>query len=564
MLESSYSERNGKANLIPSGTAVLKVPDSVNILLVDDDPKNLMVLETVLSDPTYRLVRAESANQALLALVREEFALIILDIQMPGMTGFELAQMIKQRKKTAAVPIIFLTAYYSEAEHILEGYGTGAVDYLHKPVNPAILRSKVSVFVELHRHQRDMEQSNAALMAEVAERRRIEDQLLQLNNELEKRVEQRTADLTIAHRRKDEFLATLAHELRNPLAPIRNALEILKLSRVDVETTRQMAEIMGRQVDHLVRLVDDLLDVSRVMGGKIELRREQVELSSVISSAVETAQPLIDEQRHVLDISLPSEPLFVDADPVRLTQVVANLLVNAAKYTERAGHIWVVGERRDGEIVLRIRDTGIGIASDILPRIFELFVQADQSATRSQGGLGIGLTLVKNLVEMHHGSVTATSEGLGRGSEFVIRLPIAMRRDTSLSKIDQPSWPKLPSHRLLVVDDNKAAAITLAMLLRLKGHDVRVAHDGPAALEVAAEYRPEMVFLDIGMPRMDGYEVARCMRTIPGLEKTEFVAVTGWGQLEDRRRSAEAGFNHHLVKPADLKDVEILLAELKR
>jgi len=369
-----------------------------------------------------------------------------------------------------------------------------------------------------------------------------------------------------ADRRKDEFLATLAHELRNPLAPIRNSLQILKMPRVDPATVERSREMMERQVHHLVRLVDD---VSRVMRGKIDLRRERVELATVVARAVETVQPLIDAQRHDLSVRLPAESLSLDADPVPLTQVVGNLLTNAAKYTEPNGRIRLSAARVGDEAVLRVRDDGIGIAPDVLPRVFELFVQVDHSATRSQGGLGIGLTLVKNLVEMHGGTVAARSEGLGMGSEFVVRLPLAARAVPAGGAPD-PGDVAGPtghaSHRLLVVDDNRDAADSLAVFLRFQGHEVRVAHGGAAAaaLELAGGYAPDAIFLDTGMPGMDGYEVARRMRQLPGLTNVVLTALTGWGQPEDRRRTADAGFDHHLVKPPEPKAVDAVLAGLKR
>ncbi len=369
-----------------------------------------------------------------------------------------------------------------------------------------------------------------------------------------------------ADRRKDEFLATLAHELRNPLAPIRNSLQILKMPRVDAEMAERSREMMERQVHHLVRLVDDLLDVSRVMRGKIELRKERVELASVVARAVETVQPLMDAQRHDLSVRLPPDTIPLDADPVRLAQVVGNLLTNAAKYTEPGGRISVTAGREGGMAVLRVRDTGIGIAPDMLPKIFELFVQVDHAATRSQGGLGIGLTLVKNLVEMHNGTVEARSEGLGKGSEFVVRLPLAaLGLDEKKGQGAGPKShePSPSGHRLLVVDDNQDAANSLAMLLRLQGHEVRVAYSGVAALEMTKDYRPDVVFLDIGMPGMDGYEVARRLRQQPGLGDVVLAALTGWGQQKDRRRSAEAGFNHHLVKPPEPKVLDELLTGLR-
>ena len=375
-------------------------------------------------------------------------------------------------------------------------------------------------------------------------------------------------ELRDADRRKDEFLATLAHELRNPLAPIRNSLQILKMPRVNAATVEQTRDIMERQVHHLVRLVDDLLDVSRVMRGKIDLRKEPVELATVIARAVETAQPLIDLQRHQLELSLPSESLLMDADPVRLAQVVGNLLTNSAKYTEANGRIWVTARREGNRAVLNVRDNGIGIAPDMLPHIFELFVQVDHASKNAQGGLGIGLTLVKNLIEMHGGSVEAHSGGLGHGCDFIVRLPLAVQErpqtneNEDAGEVQQPARPS--GQRLLVVDDNKDAANSFAMLLRLQGHEVRVAHSGPAALEMTKASSPDVVFLDIGMPGMDGYEVARRMRQQPGLEKVVLAALTGWGQQEDRRRSAQAGFDHHLVKPPESKAIESLLADLMR
>jgi PAS domain S-box-containing protein len=389
----------------------------------------------------------------------------------------------------------------------------------------------------------------------------------------QKRVE---AALREADRRKDEFLAVLAHELRNPLAPIRNALAILETAGMDGAIAERARVLMERQVHHLVRLVDDLLDVSRVMRGKIDLRREQVELAAVVARALETAHPLLEAQGHALDVSLPPESLVLEADPVRLTQVVGNLLANAAKYTESGGRITLEVQREGDQAILRVRDTGIGIDPEVLPRIFELFVQANHAVTRSQGGLGIGLTLVKSLVELHHGTVEAHSAGPGKGSEFVVALPLLSMTEGGRMKDDEEAFPLhlatsgrggtegLPlSRRILVVDDNEDVAESLAMLLRLSEHHVRVAHSGPAALELAKGFRPEVVFLDIGMPGMDGNEVARCLRQQPGLDGVALVALTGWGAAEDRRRSAAAGFDHHLVKPVEPGDLHTLLAELE-
>jgi signal transduction histidine kinase/CheY-like chemotaxis protein len=374
------------------------------------------------------------------------------------------------------------------------------------------------------------------------------------------------AELREADRRKDVFLATLAHELRNPLAPIRNSMQILKMPRVDAATAERTTGIMDRQVQHLVRLVDDLLDVSRVMRGKIELRRERVELASVIARAVETAQPLLEAQHHDFKIHLPAEPLPLDADPVRLAQIIANLLTNAAKYTEPNGHIRLTAASEGEQVVLRVTDNGIGIDAEMLPHIFELFVQVDHASTRTQGGLGIGLTLVKSLVEMHGGAVEVHSEGLGKGSEFVVRLPLSVApcKEPDDEQQGEPHTTRPTGYRLLVVDDNQDAANSLAVLLRLKGHEVQVAHDGFTALEVIKNYRPEAIFLDLGMPGMDGYEVARRIRQQPDLGNVVLAAITGWGQQEDRRRSMAAGFNYHLVKPPETRVLERVLEELRK
>ncbi|HVF35422.1 MAG TPA: PAS domain S-box protein, partial [Candidatus Saccharimonadia bacterium] len=369
-----------------------------------------------------------------------------------------------------------------------------------------------------------------------------------------------------ADRRKDEFLATLAHELRNPLAPIRNALEILRLSGDSPKSVQHVRELMERQVHHLVRLVDDLLDVSRVMRGKIELRRERIGLASVVERAVETARPLLDAQSHALEVALPPEPLELDADPIRLSQVFANLLSNAAKYTDREGHVSLTAVGEGADIVVRVRDDGIGIAPEMLPQLFDLLVQADHAAMRSQGGLGIGLTLVKNLVEMHGGEVSAHSAGLGRGAEFVVRLPLArtIADSAGANANDRGKRAASQPHRILVVDDNRDAAESLAELLRLQGSDVRVAHDGATAIDAAAEFAPDLVLLDLGMPGMDGYDVARTIRSDPRTAGAYIAALTGWGQPEDRRRTAEAGFDVHLVKPLEPESLDRVLAGVPR
>lgn len=363
-----------------------------------------------------------------------------------------------------------------------------------------------------------------------------------------------------ASRRKDEFLAILAHELRNPLAPIRNSLQILRMTGGHDPETGNLGEIMERQVNQMVRLVDDLMEVSRITRSKIVLRKEPVEAETMIRSALETSRPLLDEAGHELILSLPSEPLTLDGDPVRLTQIVSNLLNNAAKYTEGSGTIWLSLRREGGEAAISVRDTGTGIPADMLPRVFDLFTQVDRHSERARGGLGIGLTLVKSLVELHDGRVDAFSAGLGRGSEFVVRLPLS--RDSVPNAAARPGLgasAPLSTHRILVVDDNRDAAESLGILLRMLGAEVRVAFSGPDALAELPSYHPSAIFLDIGMPGMDGHEVARRIRLQPELEGVLLIALTGWGKADDRQRSRKAGFDHHLVKPADLGALESLL-----
>jgi two-component system CheB/CheR fusion protein len=365
-------------------------------------------------------------------------------------------------------------------------------------------------------------------------------------------VNQAIEALRESDRRKDEFLATLAHELRNPLAPLRNGLAILRLSG-DGYDAAPIVGVMERQLAHLVRLVDDLVDVSRISRGKIGLRRERIDLASAMGEAAAIARPRIEEAGHRFTVWLPKSPVMVDGDPTRLAQVVANLLDNAAKYTDRGGEVRLSVVERDGEATVSVEDTGVGIAETMLPRIFDMFTQVDRPLDRSQGGLGIGLTLVKRLVEMHGGVVEASSEGAGRGSRFAVRIPIATDAagDAAGEQAAAPRAEGAVARRVLVVDDNCDASSSLAAMLRLMGHDARTAVDGVEALTTAAAFRPDLVLLDIGMPRMNGYEVCRRIRLEPWGTKMRLVAVTGWGQEEDKRRAHDAGFDHHLTKPVD-------------
>ena len=545
--------------------AAAPVEEPINILIVDDEVKNLIVLESILTDPSYRLVRAESADQALLALMRGEFALIILDINMPGMTGFELAQMIRERKRTSRVPIIFLTAYYSEDQHVLAGYDTGAVDYLHKPVSPAILRSKVAVFGELYRTQREVASANRNLLAEVAERRRTEAQLHELNETLERRVAERTESLLDADRRKNEFLATLAHELRNPLAPVRTAVAVLRAKGPALPELQWARDVIDRQTQAMVRLIDDLMDVSRINQGRLELRREHTDLEQILMGAIETSRPLIDEMGHTLTVTLPPHPVVVHADLIRLPQVFLNLLNNAAKYMDRGGSIHIRAEVQDNNVLVSVRDTGIGIPKEKLPTLFELFSQVEGALSRSHGGLGIGLNLAKRLVELHDGRIEVRSGGAGRGSEFIVHLPIVGEQNSSGHLIGEEATAKPTTDlRILVVDDNRDAAETSALLLEMMGNRVLKVYDGEEAVAAAGEFRPEVVLCDIGLPKLNGYEVCRQIRAQAWAKDVILIAVTGWGQDGDRQQAIDAGFNHHLVKPVDPDALLTLLARLPR
>lgn len=386
---------------------------------------------------------------------------------------------------------------------------------------------------------------------DISERRRLEKQMLV-----------QAAELSDLHRRKDEFLAMLSHELRSPLAPIANAVQLLSLQNGnESQIHKEARNIIERQTGQLQHLVDDLLEVSRITTGRVQLRQELVAIRGIVAGAIETAKPLIDQRKHTLTISIPDEVLWLNADAARLEQVVVNLLTNAAKYTEESGQIWLTVIREGIECVIKVRDTGVGISSALLPKVFDLFTQAERSLDRSQGGLGIGLALVHRLTELHGGKVEASST-LGHGSEFIVRLPLVLGEPASpdAPKVDEAVKGTRPL-RVLIVDDNVDTVLSFAMLLKASGHDVCKAHDGLAAVQAASDYRPDVVLLDIGLPGLNGYEVAKRIRQIPILKEVVLVALTGYGQDTDRQLSAQAGFNHHLVKPARLKQLQKILGE---
>jgi signal transduction histidine kinase len=531
------------------------LPDEkVNILLVDDQVSKLLSYEAILSGLNQNIVKASSAREALEHLLNADFAVVLVDVCMPEIDGFELAEMIRGHPRCRKTAIILISAILLTDLDRMRGYDTGAVDYVSVPFVPELLRAKVGVFVDLYRKTTQLEE---------------------LNQELEERVAERTKDLEAsnamlieaarlvkeADRRKDQFLAILAHELRNPLAPIRNAVQVLMTrSAPDPELTWNQ-QVIDRQVRHMARLLDDLLDVSRISHNRLELRKERIALSAVIEAAIETSRALIDSRQHDLAVALPAEPVYLDADPVRLTQVFSNLLNNAANYTNTGGHIRLTGEVKDGDVVVSVADDGIGIAPERLARIFEVFSQERLGPERSTTGLGVGLSLVRGLVDLHGGAVEARSAGPGKGSVFTVQLPVAVE-----ASILEPPAPDVElavgmRRRVLIVDDLKDSADTLAMLIRMLGHESRTAYDGEEGLAAAEEFRPDVILLDIGMPKLDGYDVCIRIREQPWSTGTCLVALTGWGREDDRRRTLEAGFDQHIVKPVDPAALTRLLAE---
>ena len=469
------------------------------------------------------------ASVAALALEAERGAAALLIAEEAiGRDTEILADVIARQQPWSDLPVIVMTQRGSDSPAVARAVDLlGNVTLIERPVRIPALRSAVRTALRARERQ------------------------YQMRARMQEREE--------ADRRKDEFLAVLAHELRNPLAPIRNTINILRLSSPQ-QPAAQLWEMMDRQVGHMVRLVDDLLEVSRITRGKIELRRQPVELSVIIATAVETSRPLIEAARHQLSIKLPLEPLVIEADAMRLAQVFANLLNNSAKYTDQGGTISITATREGGEVAIAVRDSGVGIPAEALGRVFDMFVQVNPRAHRGASGLGIGLTLARSLVEMHGGRISVASEGIGAGSVFIVRLPLAARTVRPALEDAAPDTSTGAGPRVLVVDDNRDAADSLAQLLELMGAEVYVAYSGKGALEALATQRPVLVFLDIGMPEMDGYEVARRMRAQDDGHATRLIALTGWGQEKDRRLSAAAGFDHHLTKPPDAAELRELLA----
>jgi two-component system, sensor histidine kinase len=559
-----------------------------DILVVDDNEGNLIAIEAALGELSRQLVKASSGAEALRYLLEQDFALILLDVEMPGMNGFETARLIRSRQRTMRVPIIFVTAYSRDDDEVLHGYSLGAVDFLFKPIVPEILRAKAGVFVELHQrtlevslqaellreaerreHERRMAEAEQRFEAEwlrrrMEDERRLATQMAAKADELESTVrELRRAEralvtmneeLTQADRRKDEFLAVLAHELRNPLAPITNALEILRRTR-DPSMMVRARQAMARQLSHLTRLVDDLLEVSRITSGAIELRKQPVDLRDVITQAIATSMPLIEERRHELDVEKEREALAVDGDFVRLTQVISNLLNNAARYTEPDGSIKVRARREGDMAIVEVVDNGRGIEAEALAHIFEPFYQS----CRGRGGLGLGLTLVRRLVELHQGSVTVSSPGRGQGSAFEVAIPLTTQPVHGATDEGEDAHPRgrvATPRRVVLIEDNPDILDTTRALLEECGHEVLAAGDGTSGVALVIEAQPALALIDLGLPDIDGYEVARRLRARSELHGVRLVALSGYGQADNRARAYAAGFDAHIVKPARAEELE--------
>jgi signal transduction histidine kinase len=577
--------------------------EAVSILLVDDEARNLDVLESILGTSDYQLVRAQTADEALMALLQREFAAIVLDIRMPGTSGIELAQLIKQRKRTRDVPILFLTAHLSEERDVLRGYDVGAVDYLTKPVSPDILRSKISVFAELFRKTRALAAANEALEREVAERQKVEEALRQANEELEARVQERTADLTRinqvlreneerlqlafeekrelleseraarseaerASRLKDEFLAIVSHELRTPLNAILGWAQIL------IQAGNPRAEVSAQGLDSILRnaraqahLIEDLLDMSRIVSGKIRLNLQSIRLSEIVSSAVATITPaaqakgvrLENELAHLADLA-PA----VHGDPERLQQIVLNLLSNAVKFTPEGGQVRVAVRSGATHVEIMVQDTGQGIDPEFLPYVFDPFYQVERSTTRRHGGLGLGLSVVSHLVELHGGKVRVESSGSGLGSTFFIEIPCAAgplpeseaaeAPEGQEPSVDASMIPdRLEGVRLLLVEDEPDTRHAVARFLQDHGATVIAVGSAGEALEQLRGDSFDVLVSDIGMPGMDGYELIRALRaheTGSG-RYLPAVAVTAFTRDEDRQRVLREGYSEHVSKPVN-------------
>ena len=557
--------------------------EQANILLVDDKPERLLTYEVILESLNQNLVRAGSGEEAFKRLMTMEFAAILLDVSMPGMDGFETAALVRSQPRFGDTPIVFVTGVHITDMDRLRGYEMGAADYVYVPVVPEILRGKVQVLVQLYLQRRELARLNDKLaatnneLARAHARLKAENtrELQKLNRTLEAAnsqlvcevAERKRAEALLkeAARRKDEFISILGHELRNPLAAMQSGIELLQISPLPIAKVPWARELLQRQLRHLKRLIDDLLDVSRITTGRVQLQCETLDLKRIIEHSVDAARPLIDERQHSLEVQMPPEPLWVDGDAVRLTQVFGNLLTNAAKYTTSRGSIILSAEIATGPppvITVRVKDSGAGIPPNMLERIFELFTQAENEDTRTQSGLGIGLALVRALAELHGGSVHAVSRGPKMGAEFVVTLPMLDSAASPRHEIQEtPHLHDHPALRLLIIDDNEDLAKGLATYFTAKaGLEVQVAFNGESGIRLADSFKPDAVLLDIGLPDIDGCEVARRLRAQAEFNHVPLIAISGFSTEADKQRARSAGFDRYFVKPVAFEMLHEVLA----
>jgi signal transduction histidine kinase len=557
------------ANVIEIKPAA-KIPanDVVNILLVDDEPRNLDVLDSILGSQELRLVRAKSSEEALLAVVQHEFACIVLDIQMPNMSGLELARLIKTRKRNQHIPIIFLTAYFLDEKDILQGYGAGAVDYLTKPVNPQILKSKVGVFVDLFKKTHALAATNNSLQSEIYQRKIAEEALHQINNKLESRVQERTAELMrirdellAASRAKDDFLATLSHELRTPLNPILliasdavNNHELPPRVRTDFDTIRKNVELEAR-------LIDDLLDLTRITYGKVILDKDFFDVHRILKDAVATVRDEMNQKQIVLKMDLKAARHTAFADAVRLQQIFWNVLKNAVKFTPNGGQITIETAASENKLAVKITDTGIGMTADEASQVFTAFSQGNHAGNNNGhrfGGLGLGLAISQKLAEFHSGKILAASEGRDKGSTFIVELPVAQMAVKEDGIVNRP--PDLPAKtngiRVLLVEDHEPTRTALTQLLMRRSYKVITASSIAEARILATAESFNLVVSDIGLPDGNGYDL---MAELQKNGAVKGIALTGYGMEQDVARSRDAGFVAHLTKPVSIQSLETAL-----
>ena len=523
----------------------MSLTEKPKILVVNDDAASLLALTSLLEqwadESNYEVLSARSGQDALRQVLRHDFAVILLDVNMPGMDGFETAEAIHQRPRSADIPIIFVTAFLADEIDRLKAYQRGAADFLFTPVIPQVLRAKVQVFVALATKNEQLKRQAEKLSQRTTE-------LTATNKRLVREMEERRA----AERKssaKDEFLAMLGHELRNPLSAISSASSLLGMPGVGPDSAGRARLIIQRQSQHLSRIVDDLLDLSRAMSGKILLSRKRLDMATLVSSCLDTFRATGRTAGYDIDARLT--PGWVDGDATRLEQIATNLIDNALKYTPAGGRIDIAVLEHDGDIVLRVSDSGVGIAPDLLPHVFDVFVQGAISIDRSQGGLGIGLSLVRRLVELHGGTVSASSPGNSSGSTFEIRLPRAEAAAAADTPARAPA-PEAGKPKVLLIEDNDDGREMMATMLASFGYPVLQAGDGLEGVRLACAEHPDVALVDIGLPGIDGYEVARRLRQDPSARAIRLIALTGYGLEEDQRRVLEAGFDLHLVKPVEL------------